>query len=77
MRAQQSNWVMPAREAWGSEFVCMQVAGHINIESGHREFPLGVALLQSLAGESSLKLRKLGFPSSDSSTPSVGALETA
>jgi predicted alpha/beta hydrolase family esterase len=38
--------------AWGSEFVRMQNAGHINIESGHGEWPLGVALLQSLVGNS-------------------------
>lgn len=37
--------------AWGSEFVRMQNAGHINIESGHGEWPLGVALLQSLTQE--------------------------
>lgn len=36
--------------AWGSEFVRMQDAGHINIESGHGEWPLGMALLHSLAG---------------------------
>ena len=63
--------------AWGSEFVCMQNAGHINIESGHGEFPLGVALLQSLAGDSSLKLRNLGFSGSDALTPAVGVLEAA
>ena len=34
--------------AWGSEFVRMQNAGHINVESGHGEWPLGRALLQSL-----------------------------
>lgn len=37
--------------AWGSEFVRLQNAGHINVESGHGEWPLGWALLQSLAGE--------------------------
>lgn len=37
--------------AWGSEFVRIQNGGHINIESGHGEWPLGVALLQSLAGD--------------------------
>lgn len=40
--------------AWGSEFVRLQSAGHINIESGHGDWPLGWALLQSLlvpAGE--------------------------
>lgn len=36
--------------AWGSEFVRMQNAGHINIDSGHGEWPLGWALLQSLEG---------------------------
>lgn len=34
--------------AWGSEFVRLQQAGHINIESGHGEWPLGWALLHSL-----------------------------
>ena len=38
--------------AWGSEFVRLQNAGHINVESGHGEWPLGLALLQSLLGES-------------------------
>ncbi|APW38119.1 alpha/beta hydrolase [Rhodoferax koreense] len=36
--------------AWGSEFVRLQDAGHINVESGFGEWPLGLALLQSLAG---------------------------
>lgn len=34
--------------AWGSEFVRLQNAGHINVESGHGQWPLGLALLQSL-----------------------------
>ena len=34
--------------AWGSEFVRLPDAGHINVESGHGEWPLGFALLQSL-----------------------------
>ena len=37
--------------AWGSEFVRLQNAGHINIESGFGEWPVGLALLQSLVGE--------------------------
>ena len=37
--------------AWGSEFVRLQMAGHINIESGFGAWPLGLALLQSLTGE--------------------------
>lgn len=36
--------------AWGSEFVRLPCAGHINVESGHGEWPLGLALLQSLHG---------------------------
>ncbi len=36
--------------AWGSEFVRLQNAGHINVESGFGEWPLGLALLQSLVG---------------------------
>jgi predicted alpha/beta hydrolase family esterase len=34
--------------AWGSDFVRLPNAGHINIESGHGDWPLGLALLQSL-----------------------------
>ena len=37
--------------AWGSEFVRLQNAGHINIEAGFGAWPLGLALLQSLTGE--------------------------
>ncbi|MES2360816.1 MAG: alpha/beta hydrolase [Pseudomonadota bacterium] len=61
--------------AWGSEFVRMQNAGHINIESGHGEWPLGVALLQSLAGDVSFAASNANF--SISSSPSFGPLETA
>ncbi|MFC5523063.1 RBBP9/YdeN family alpha/beta hydrolase [Polaromonas jejuensis] len=65
--------------AWGSEFVRMQDAGHINIESGHGEWPLGLALLQSLAGD--VPLRAAG-PDAASSSTSVfsspfGSLEIA
>ena len=38
--------------AWGSEFFRLPEAGHINIESGHGEWPLGWALLQSLLAAS-------------------------
>ena len=41
--------------AWGSEFVRLQNAGHINIESGFGAWPLGLALLQSLVGETHTK----------------------
>jgi predicted alpha/beta hydrolase family esterase len=34
--------------SWGSEFVRLQNAGHINIDSGFGDWPLGLALLQSL-----------------------------
>jgi predicted alpha/beta hydrolase family esterase len=43
--------------AWGSELVRLQDAQHINIASGHGEWPLGVALLQSLLGEQGLVIR--------------------
>ena len=33
--------------AWGSEFVRMQNAGHINVEAGFGPWPLGLALLRS------------------------------
>lgn len=42
--------------AWGSEFVRIQNAGHINVESGHGDWPLGWALLRSLQGDSGLML---------------------
>lgn len=42
--------------AWGSEFVRIQEGGHLNIDSGHGEWPLGIALLQSLMGNESLTL---------------------
>ena len=35
-------------KSWGSTFVRVPDAGHINIESGHGEWPLGWALLASL-----------------------------
>lgn len=38
--------------AWGSEFVRLQNAGHINIEAGFGAWPLGLALLQSLTNSS-------------------------
>lgn len=52
--------------AWGSEFVRLQEAGHINIESGHGEWPLGLALLQSLVGDNLL-----------AAAPHTPSLETA
>jgi hypothetical protein len=55
--------------ACGSEFVRLQDAGHINVESGHGEWPLGVALLQSLAGDLDVASR-LHSPLSSSSSSS-------
>lgn len=37
--------------AWGSEFMRLNEAGHINVDSGHGEWPLGLALLQALGAE--------------------------
>lgn len=37
--------------SWGSEFVRLLNAGHINLDAGFGEWPLGLALLQSLVGE--------------------------
>lgn len=37
--------------AWGSEFLRLNDAGHINVASGHGEWPLGLALLQALGAE--------------------------
>jgi predicted alpha/beta hydrolase family esterase len=48
--------------AWGSEFVRMQNAGHINIDSGHGEWPLGLALLQSLTDEAAPPRRAAQIP---------------
>lgn len=44
--------------AWGSEFLRLTDAGHINVESGYGEWPLGLALLQSLTTAPS-RLRSL------------------
>ncbi|MES2938151.1 MAG: alpha/beta hydrolase [Pseudomonadota bacterium] len=35
-------------KSWGSEYVRVPGAGHINVASGHGDWPLGFALLQSL-----------------------------
>ncbi len=40
--------------AWRSEFVRLPAAGHINVDSGHGEWPLGLALLQSLTPQPAL-----------------------
>jgi predicted alpha/beta hydrolase family esterase len=36
--------------AWGSQLVRVPDAGHINVESGHGDWPQGLALLRALAG---------------------------
>ncbi len=62
--------------AWGSEFVRIQNGGHINIESGHGEWPLGAALLQSLAGDVDVASRLHSHSSSSSSSSQSASLET-
>lgn len=62
--------------AWGSEFVRIQDGGHINIESGHGEWPLGAALLQSLAGDVDVASRLHSHSSSSSSSSPSAPLET-
>jgi predicted alpha/beta hydrolase family esterase len=47
--------------AWGSEFVRLQKAGHINVESGFGPWPLGLALLQSLFTDEAQHLIKANF----------------
>jgi predicted alpha/beta hydrolase family esterase len=59
--------------AWGSEFVRVQDGGHLNVESGHGEWPLGLALLQSLVGEGGLALK----PATRSLSNPTDSLETA
>jgi len=61
--------------AWGSEFVRIPDAGHINIESGHGEWPLGVALLQSLVAD--VPLAAAASPDFSTLTFPFGALKTA
>jgi predicted alpha/beta hydrolase family esterase len=62
--------------AWGSEFVRLQNAGHINIESGFGEWPLGLALLQSLVGEPLVMKASQSTPHTSSFKPSALSLET-
>ena len=42
-------------KSWGSTFVRVPDAGHINTESGHGEWPLGWALLGALAAQTQLR----------------------
>ena len=59
--------------AWGSELVRLQDAGHINLDSGHGEWPLGLALLQSLMGSAGLHFK----PAPLAESLSTDNLETA
>jgi uncharacterized protein len=54
--------------SWGSEFVRLQNAGHINTESGHGDWPLGKAILTTLT--SAAARRGISIP------PMTPALET-
>ncbi|MBA2964368.1 MULTISPECIES: RBBP9/YdeN family alpha/beta hydrolase [Ramlibacter] len=47
--------------SWGSEFVRLPDAGHINVESGHGDWPLGLALLQSLLPVASVPLHHIAI----------------
>ena len=49
--------------SWRSEFVRMQNAGHINLDSGHGDWPLGLALLQSLREAPPTRATAAGSPS--------------
>jgi predicted alpha/beta hydrolase family esterase len=53
--------------SWGSEFVRLQNAGHINIDSGFGAWPLGLALLQSLV-EAPLVFKPVATTSSSPET---------
>ena len=55
--------------AWGSEFVRMQNAGHINVDSGHGDWPLGLALLESLAQQAAGVPRSRSFLPEPLATP--------
>jgi uncharacterized protein len=44
-------------EAWGSELVWMESAGHINGQSGYGPWPDGVALLFKLTGDPQFQLK--------------------
>ncbi|MBV5299065.1 MAG: alpha/beta hydrolase [Rhodoferax sp.] len=48
--------------AWGSEFVRLQQAGHINIDAGFGAWPLGLALLQSLVDETGFGPERIEKP---------------
>ena len=61
--------------AWGAEFVRLQNAGHINLESGFGPWPLGLALLQSLMGESISPAFIASVTASSFSSPHSTALQ--
>lgn len=45
-------------EYWGSGFVRLDDAGHINVKSGHTQWPLGLELLKQLCAVASARPRK-------------------
>ena len=63
--------------AWGSEFVRLQQAGHINVESGHGEWPLGLALLHSLGGCLTWSVESENRPQRGQFLPDLQAHSTA
>ncbi len=63
--------------SWGSEFVRLQNAGHINVESGHGDWPLGWALLQSLVGEEAAAEAGVAAAAATAATSASEPLRTA
>lgn len=67
--------------AWRSELVRLPNAGHIDTASGHGAWPLGEALLQSLAGQQPFathpRAAAQGAPSGDTPRASKGRDATA
>jgi len=57
--------------AWNSSFVRLHRAGHINVESGHGDWPLGLALLQGLCVSAGQALRTNSDLSWMAPTPSI------
>ena len=49
--------------AWGSDFFRLTAAGHINVASGHGEWPLGLALLHALCAAEPTRSRTEAFVS--------------
>lgn len=56
------EWSQAAAEGWGSRFVDLDAAGHINAASGLAEWPQGLRLLAELSGHNpNLLVAELGL----------------